>query len=105
MSKYYDYIDDLPIDDKMRQTEIELELLDSIFKHEPSALQIFFDELKEPFIVGILFLIFSLQYTDNLIQSLLPLTNNSPIFIMSSKIILIMILFWIIKHFNLTRTF
>jgi hypothetical protein len=103
MSKYYDYIDDLPIDKKMKQTEIEIELIDSIFKGEPSQLEVLFDEIYEPLIVGILFVLFSLKYVDNLTQSLLPLTNNSPIFIMVSKVIFIMILFWILKHFSLSK--
>jgi hypothetical protein len=104
MSKYYDYIDDLPIDKKMKQTEIELELIDSIFKGEPSHLEVVFDEIKEPVLVGFLFAVFSLQYIDNLTQSLFPLTNNSPIFIMTTKVVLIMIAFWVLKHFSLSRS-
>lgn len=102
-NKYYDNINDLPIDKKMRQTEIEIELIDTIFKGEPSTLKVLIDEIKEPLIVGVLFVLFSLQYLESVTQSLLPLTNNSPIFIMITKVIFIMILFWIIKHFNLSR--
>jgi hypothetical protein len=102
-NKYYDNINDLPIDKKMRQTEIEIELIDTIFKGEPSTLKVLIDEIKEPLIVGVLFVLFSLQYVESVTQSLLPLTNNSPIFIMITKVIFIMILFWIIKHFNLSR--
>ena len=102
-NKYYDNINDLQIDKKMRQTEIEIELIDTIFKGEPSTLKVLIDEIKEPLIVGVLFVLFSLQYVESVTQSLLPLTNNSPIFIMITKVIFIMILFWIIKHFNLSR--
>ena len=98
----YDDIISLPTDDT-QPTPVELEIMNNLFKENKSLFSKLFDELKEPLIVAILFILFNLGYTTNVIHSLLPITNSSDIFLVIAKAFFIMLAFWIVKHFKLAR--
>ena len=100
----YDLISNLPID-KSQPTESELLLLSTLFKdkEKKSIVQSVISEAYEPFLVGILFVLLSVPKLDEFIKSNIQITQNSIYFLLLFKMFVIMILFWIIKHFHLCR--
>lgn len=98
----FDEISTLPIDDG-QPTSVELEIVNTLFKENKSVFDTIIDEVKEPLIVAFLFVIFNLDYTTNLLHSLLPITNGSPILLLISKCIFIMLIYWVIKYFKFAR--
>ena len=84
----YDVISHLPTD-KYQPTEKELILLDSLFKEKKSAMKKITDEAYEPFLIGILFVIFSLPKVDEIITSNISITQNSIYFLLLFKMIMI----------------
>jgi len=96
-TRYYDYIDDLPYDENKKQSDVEMELIRTLFKKNQSFFSFLLKESWEPFLVGLLFLIFYIPYTENVIKSIFPITNNLDIILVAFKIILVMIGYWIMK--------
>ena len=99
-SSYYDYINDLPLDAKKKQSDLELELIKTLFnKHQQQTMvSVILKECYEPIFVGILFLLFSIPYTDNIIKSIVPASENLFIVFIVLKLLLIMIAYWMIKQ-------
>ncbi len=93
----YDIIRSLPTDD-IEPTPIEMEIVNQIFKQRKSTFSKFLEDLKEPLIVGALFILFNLPYISNIIISVIPLTTNSSMILLIVKTIAIMILFWFLKY-------
>lgn len=96
----YDMISNLPTDQTI-PSEKELLLLNSLFKEKKTPMQKIINEAYEPFFVGILFVIFSNPRIDELVNSYMPVTQNSIYFLLLTKMLLVMIIFWFIKHFHL----
>ena len=101
--KNHDLISGLPTDES-EVIENELQILNMIFKENPSSFKVIFREIYELFIIAILFIIFSLPYVDNIFQTILPITNNY-IFLVVIKAIFVMLLFWCVKYFNYSRKY
>jgi len=98
-SAYYDYIDTLPINKHSRQNEVELELIRTLFhKKNKNLVDTLFKESYEPFLVGLLFLVMSIPYSDNVIKSLFPMATNLDVIFLVIKTILIMIFYWLLKN-------
>lgn len=96
---YYDYIDTLPIDKQARQNEVELELIRTLFhKKNKTLLDTLIRESKEPLLVGLLFVAFSIPYSDNVIKSLFPITTNLDVVFLIVKTIIVMVIYWLLKH-------
>jgi len=100
----YDMIANLPID-KSIPTESELMMLNTLFKEKEkkSVVRSVVNEAYEPFFVGILFVLLSIPQLDDLIKKNIQITQNSIYFLLLFKMFIIMILFWIIKHFHLCK--
>ena len=96
----YDTISNLPTDQSI-PSEQELLLLNSLFEEKKTPIRRIVNEAYEPFFVGILFVIFSSPQIDTLINLYIPVTQNSIYFLLLTKMFIVMILFWIIKHFHL----
>ena len=102
MNTNYDILASLPTD-KDEPSQEEMVIINNLFVENKEATATIINEMFEPFIVGILFVIFSLKYIDSAIFYVLPMTQTSEIFLILTKVVLIMIAFWIIKYFNLCR--
>ena len=98
----YDILSSLPTD-KNEPLEDELIIINNLFVENIEATASILNEMLESLVVGILFIIFSLQYVDNIIFSILPVTQTSQIFLILAKVVVVMLLFWVIKYFNLCR--
>lgn len=81
----------------------ELKIVDTLFKEHRGSMNKIVEEGKESVIVGILFVIFSLVPVDELIKRLLPITQNSSYILILFKVLLVIVFYWVIKNFWLSR--
>jgi hypothetical protein len=96
-----DPIASLPTDESP-PSEDDLRLVNTLFKKNSTFLDKMAIECKDLFIIGVLFIVFSLPFTDRLVSKI-PIAAKSPYILLGIKTLLVMILFWIIKHFHLSR--
>ena len=96
-----DSVDKLPID-QSEPSRQEIEIVDTLFKKHRSTMSIIVDEMKSSFIVGLLFLVLSLPQVDALIRRIIPLAS-SIYFLLIIKLLLFVALYWLLKHFYLSR--
>ena len=97
-----DIINTLPTD-KNNPNEVEQNIANTIFGEKLSITEKLVKEGKDMFIIGFLFVVFSLPPLDNIIKKFIPITVNSIYILILIKAILLMIIFWLIKHFYLSR--
>ncbi|OUW96004.1 MAG: hypothetical protein CBD97_01985 [Pelagibacteraceae bacterium TMED237] len=97
-----DKIDNLPTN-KNIPTHNEIQVVDNLFGETPSVMNNLVNEFRGILIVGILFIIFSLPPFDQFLNKIIPFTQNTPYLLIFFKAILVMILYWVIKYFSLSR--
>jgi hypothetical protein len=102
--KVADPITTLPTD-KHEPTPSELHVINTLFNDDTNkkSMNAIFIEAKESLIVGILFIILSIPQVDTIINKLLPITEKSSYILLLIKVLLIMLLFWLVKHFYLAK--
>ena len=100
MSRNSDFIEVLPVD-KTQPTYEELHVINTLFKSHNNTMNVIFNEAKESLIVGFLFILFSIPQIDSLFNKYIPVTNKSIYFLILIKALFIIVIFWILKHFNL----
>ena len=102
-SKNYDIIENLPLDNSEPSSN-DLKIVNTLFTPQnQSQIGSILAEAKDAIVVGILFIIFSLPYIDSLINKFIPITNGSVFILTLFKAIFIIIVFWLIKHFYLSK--
>lgn len=96
---------DLPTD-KSKPLSEDLDMMNIIFsnKNNSKMSRVFVDEIKDPIIVGVLYGIVSSGILDDILYKTIPISRNSKIILLLSKVVLVMILYWIIKNISLVRT-
>ena len=99
---YNDSINDLPTD-KVDPTENELKIVNNIFKKNKKMMNRIVEEFQDPLIIGILFVLFSLDQVNSIVIKFVPSAQNSIYILLGIKALAFMILYWIIKHFYLSR--
>ena len=97
-----DNISDLP-SDKINPSIDEIHIIDELYGQNPTAMDNLIREGKDVFIIGILFIILNLTPTNTIINKILPITKNSDYFLVFFKALIIMVLYWLIKHYYLSR--
>ena len=100
---YNDSIHDLPTD-KSEPSESELRIVNNIFKKNKKMVNTLVAEFQDPIIIGILFILFSLDQVNDIVIKFVPSAGNSVYILVGIKTIAFMLLYWIIKHFYLSRT-
>jgi hypothetical protein len=107
-SKHYnqtlgdDVITQLPVD-KTTPTHEELQIVNTLFKKHGGNIKIMFNEAKDAVLVGIIYILFSLPQLDDYIKKFLPITTKSVYFLLLIKVVFAIILYWVVKHFYLSR--
>jgi hypothetical protein len=103
-AKTSDPIASLPTD-KQEPTPTELHVIHTLFNdnNNKKSMAIIFSEAKESLIVGILFVILTIPQVDTIINKILPMTEKSSYILLLVKIFIIMLLFWLVKHFYLAK--
>ena len=97
-----DPIAKLPVD-QSQPTNNELQIVNSLFTKHKSTMDTIVEEAKDSLIIGLLFIVFSLPLLDNLLKRILPMTEKSPYVLVAIKALAVMALYWLIKHFYLSR--
>lgn len=97
-----DPISQLPAD-QTQPSHNELMIVNSLFKDHGNSINIIFKEMQDAILVGILFITLSLPQIDDMIKRILPMTQNSIYILLLVKAIIVMALFWLIKHLYLSR--
>ena len=97
-----DKITDLPVDEK-NPTHTEIHMVDSVFGEPPTIMNNLVKEGKGVMIVGILFILSSLPPIDDCLHKLIPVTKKTPYLLIFFKALLVMVLYWVIKYYSLSR--
>lgn len=98
-----DIITSLPLATNTQPTLNELKILDTLFKEHSRDLSLIFNEFKDLFIIGLIFVILNTPQTDNLIKKIFPISNNSIYIFLLIKTLIFLILYWTYKNFLLYR--
>lgn len=97
-----DPLHNLPVDQTPPTTN-EIQIVDKLFKNHQNALEKIMKEASDSFIVMILFVFISLPQISEIIERLVPSTKNSVYISVALKALIAGVLFWLIKHFYLSR--
>jgi hypothetical protein len=100
--KNSDNISELPID-KIQPSGDELEIVNTLFKNHNKTMMNIFNEIKDTLLIGLLFIVFTLPQLDVLLNKFIPITQTSVYILTIIKMTMVMILYWIIKYFYLSR--
>ena len=92
----------LPVDKNIPMPN-EVHIIDTLFKKHKGAMNMIFEEGKDSIIVALLIIASCLPQIDQTFQKILPITQKSPYFLFVGKGLLFGLLFWLIKHFYLSR--
>ena len=97
-----DPIAQLPIDQN-QPSNTELQIIDTLFTKHRGTMDVIAEESKDAFIVTILVIVFSLSQVDAFVMKFLPITDKSPYILVLVKGIVAAALYWLVKHFYLSR--
>lgn len=97
-----DIISDLPADET-QPSHNEIRIVNALFKEHNNTLTAILKEGQDAILVALLFIILSFPQIDDMIKRFLPVTEKSEYFLIGFKALIIMILFWIVKHYYLAR--
>lgn len=97
-----DLIQQLPVD-RIQPSNSEIHLVNTLFKEHKNTLDVIADESKESVLIALLVVLVSLVQITEFINKILPITVNSPYILVIVKGLIAGVLFWIIKHFYLSR--
>ena len=98
-----DLINQIP-SDQTQPSYNEIQLVNTLFKEHRHTLNTVFKESQDAILAGLLFVAFTtIPNLDDNIKKFVPVTNNSPYFLIIVKAIAVTCLFWLIKHFYLSR--
>lgn len=97
-----DIIEQLPSDQTV-PSHNEIRLVDTLFQQKKGIVDKILANTKDILIIGLLFVIISLQPVDELIKKFITITENSPYILIVVKALLLMILYFIVSNFYLSR--
>ena len=98
----FDNIESLPVDTK-EPTPTELKIVNSLFKSNKTQFKLVLSEFKSTLILGILFIIISNSYSNNILAKYIPVVEKSEMYNLILKAFLLMLSFWLINNFYLSR--
>ena len=97
-----DPINQLPVD-KNPPLPNEVHIIDTLFKKHRGAMDMIFEEAKDSVIVASLVILACMPQIDLFIHRMVPISQQSPYFLLIAKGLIAAFLYWIIKHFYLSR--
>ena len=97
-----DPIAQLPVDQNPLNPN-EIQIIDTLFKKHRSSMDVIFEESKDALFVAVLVILFCLPQVTTLIQRFIPLADKSPYILFLIKGLAAAALFWLVKHFYLSR--
>lgn len=97
-----DPINQLPVD-KNPLLPNEVHIIDTLFKKHRGAMEIIFEEARDSVLVAALVVLACMPQIDLFIHKMIPISQQSPYFLLLAKGLIAAVLYWIIKHFYLSR--
>lgn len=97
-----DIIEQLPSDQTV-PSHNEIRLVDTLFQQKKSIVDKILTNTKDILIIGLLFVVISLPPVDVLIKKFITITESSPYILIVVKALLLMILYFIVSNFYLSR--
>jgi hypothetical protein len=97
-----DVLSNLP-SDKTQPSHNELHIVDTLFKQHGNGINAMVNESKDAVLVGLLFVIFSLPIVDGLVKRFVTPAQNSPYILVGVKALMVMVAYWLVKHFYLSK--
>lgn len=97
-----DVITSLPTDSTIPNHD-EIRILETLFKQKEKGVNRIFEQTKDVFLIGILFIAFSLPQIDEMIHKIFPSTSNSIYITIFIKALGFMLIYFIIKNWYLCR--
>jgi len=98
-----DPISNLPVD-KNQPSGQELQIVNTLFSQHKGSMDSLAEEGKDLLIIAFLIILFSLPQADSLFNKFVPVTQKSPYILFSLRAISVVIIYWLIKHFYLSRS-
>lgn len=97
-----DSIDSLPVD-KTEPTHPELQIVETLFKHQHTTIQKLLIGIQDILLLGLLFVLFSFPQLDEMITKLFPSSSKSPYILIGIRTIGFMLSYFILKNLYLVR--
>ena len=97
-----DIIDELPTDLSI-PSHSEINMVNTLFKKNRGKIQIIFDELKSSILIGVLFILFSMPQTDDLVKRFVPSSEKSIYILVGIKAITVIAIFYFLNNMYLVR--
>lgn len=97
-----DPINQLPVD-KNPLLPNEVHIIDTLFKKHRGAMDMIFEEAKDSVLVASLVILACMPQIDLFIHRMIPISQQSPYFLLLAKGLIAAFLYWLIKHFYLSR--
>jgi len=97
-----DPINRLPVD-KNPPLPNEVHIIDTLFKKHRGAMDMIFEEAKDSVLVAALVVLACLPQIDPFIHKVIPISQTSPYFLLLSKALVAAFIYWLLKHFYLSR--
>ena len=97
-----DPIAQLPVD-RDPPSDAEVQIIDTLFRQNQSTMDIIAVEMKDSLLVTMLVVLVSLPQIVAIINKFIPVTVNSPYILILIQGLITGVLFWLVKHFYLSR--
>ena len=97
-----DPITTLPVD-QTPPSNMEVQIIDTLFKKHRTTMDIIAEEFKDSLLVVVLVIFSSTPQVEAFITKLLPITTKSIYILITIRGLLVAVLYWLIKHFYLSR--
>lgn len=95
-------INNLPTSDTVPNNN-EVQILNTLFKQTQKPFEQFMSKGKDTILVGLLFVLFSIPYTDEVVQKFFPSSTTSLYTKILIKTALMMIAYFVIKNIHLVK--
>lgn len=97
-----DMINQLPSDSSV-PSHNEIRIVDQLFQQKKGIFDKILSQSKDIIILGGLFILFSLPFTDNLLKQFISVSGTSPYILVGIKTLLFVLIYFIIKNIYLVR--
>ena len=101
-SESFDNINSLPVDQN-KPTQHEINTVNKLFTTHQKDVNLLYNEFKSVLLIGILFIIISLPQTHNFLTKNISILSKSNNYTLLFKSILLMISFWLINNYYLSK--
>jgi hypothetical protein len=97
-----DFIEKLPADTSV-PSHNEIRIVDQLFQQKKSIFDSILHQTKDILVMGVLFIIFSLPFVDNLITKFVTIASTSPYILIGIKALLFVLSYFIIMNLYIAK--